>query len=352
MKVRMALCAIRPSYPGMPAVRSGFLLAIAALQVAVVLCVRVDDDARPAVSEQVKPNLQGSQEIISEEDVKPKVEGVRKAPKAKTHKKDDKKKNGKKDKKKDKTKSKAKAKSEETGDANDYAEAADTDSTKVEKDAAEVENAKEKLVSAQRGVTGAVAVQTAMAKAAKDQNDNATEKNGTTYHTERHPLYTEIQQFGLARYDLDGSGALNIMELRALLHDLSPTHPMATSDAEVQEVMETHDEDDSHSLGKSEVLSVILKNPIAVKRLAVPFHVCNGWSPESGEDAGNGATCDKWGWQNTWCWIPANYQGPGSSHKLESELHPTKFFAMCAPDPDPAPPPPPPPVEDDYDYGF
>eukprot|EP00929_Paragymnodinium_shiwhaense_P058033 TRINITY_DN29072_c0_g1_i1.p1 TRINITY_DN29072_c0_g1~~TRINITY_DN29072_c0_g1_i1.p1 ORF type:complete len:425 (+),score=94.78 TRINITY_DN29072_c0_g1_i1:132-1406(+) len=104
---------------------------------------------------------------------------------------------------------------------------------------------------------------------------------------------------------------------------------------------------------------------------------CSGWAPSLLAWAGAGSSCGLWGWKTPWCYVDANYTGPGSEFLRASAVYEGKFFAPCGWDgqdfeqgtspspampPSPAAwnasapktvpaaaPPPPPPVQDGQD---
>jgi hypothetical protein len=148
-------------------------------------------------------------------------------------------------------------------------------------------------------------------------------------HKEQHPLYKYIEEFGIWKYDRDGSDDLDMQETRKFLRDLNPMYPIAKSDADVEAMLTKYDEDGSRTLSKAEVLKVVQDNPLVIPKQGVPAEECSGWSPSSGEQKDKGGSCAHWGWQTNWCFIPSDYTGPGSMSKKESTTIPGKFFADC-----------------------
>eukprot|EP00929_Paragymnodinium_shiwhaense_P025197 TRINITY_DN152_c0_g1_i1.p1 TRINITY_DN152_c0_g1~~TRINITY_DN152_c0_g1_i1.p1 ORF type:complete len:1864 (-),score=301.64 TRINITY_DN152_c0_g1_i1:257-5848(-) len=56
---------------------------------------------------------------------------------------------------------------------------------------------------------------------------------------------------------------------------------------------------------------------------------CSGWSPKEGKWAGLGGSCQLWGWTTPWCYVDANYTGPGHEFKMASDTYSGKFYAPC-----------------------
>lgn len=65
----------------------------------------------------------------------------------------------------------------------------------------------------------------------------------------------------------------------------------------------------------------------------MPSHAedgCSGWSPTSGQFAGKGGSCQRWGWTLPWCYVEPTSEAPGSEFMMyKTELG--KWLAPCAP---------------------
>jgi hypothetical protein len=61
-----------------------------------------------------------------------------------------------------------------------------------------------------------------------------------------------------------------------------------------------------------------------------PNKFCTGWTPSMGKSKGKGGSCQAWGLSKRWCWVTADYEGPGREFLRTSEQYRGKLFAPCA----------------------
>jgi len=66
------------------------------------------------------------------------------------------------------------------------------------------------------------------------------------------------------------------------------------------------------------------------RRERSPNKFCTGWMPSSGKMEGKGGSCQAWGFSKRWCWVTAEYEGPGREFLRTSEHYHGKLFAPCA----------------------
>ena len=59
---------------------------------------------------------------------------------------------------------------------------------------------------------------------------------------------------------------------------------------------------------------------------------CSGWTPPSGKWMGTGGSCAIWGWSMGWCYVAADYRGPGHDLMKASDTYPNIFWMQCIPE--------------------
>eukprot|EP00929_Paragymnodinium_shiwhaense_P123073 TRINITY_DN9650_c0_g1_i1.p1 TRINITY_DN9650_c0_g1~~TRINITY_DN9650_c0_g1_i1.p1 ORF type:complete len:457 (+),score=96.53 TRINITY_DN9650_c0_g1_i1:137-1507(+) len=65
-------------------------------------------------------------------------------------------------------------------------------------------------------------------------------------------------------------------------------------------------------------------------RTALPAASCSGWSPPSGQYAGQGGSCAKWpGSAAEWCYVDAGYSGEGGEFLQPSTAYAGKWYIPC-----------------------
>jgi len=159
----------------------------------------------------------------------------------------------------------------------------------------------------------------------------ASDKPTVGFSEEESPMLAIIKKDGLKNYDADHSGDLDIHEFRDFVHDLNPVDPLATSDSEMDRLLQTYDMNEDRALSLEEVETMLKNNRVTIAKLNVEASACNGWSPSEGPDAGKGISCQTWGFQVEWCWIFKEFMGLGKGAKWESDSYPGKYFAPCTP---------------------
>ena len=58
--------------------------------------------------------------------------------------------------------------------------------------------------------------------------------------------------------------------------------------------------------------------------------VCSGWTPTEGKYQGQGGTCATWGWTMPWCYVRADYSGPGHEFMKPSLEYDDTMFVPCS----------------------